>query len=345
MDNRSIEGNSSSGPPSLPAGSFASGRGAVASWLLHCEDPLGSNLSPPHPQLSPRRLRKLLLKADAHKVLPSVLRHYPFSAGDPKAEQVRQEADARRVERAALSTMLGHHASVILKAAGDLPVALVKGPTFAALYPSGLRPFGDIDLLVSPTALPQLAAILTELGFIRLEESRPHPLEDAWLHRDNRVLMVEVHTNLAHEHRMRAAFSLTYDDLDGIFGRPAALLSVAVMHGAMHYFAWLRHVVDICQAARAVVAPEEESLFEALADRTGTRMAAMVGLRLAYRLFGEGRCLEIARSLGSPRDHRFARALIEGSVLTAPMAGRIVYNGWRRFVFRELLRYGSRQLP
>ena len=116
------------------------------------------------------------------------------------------------------------------------------------------------------------------------------------------------------------------------------------MHGAMHYFAWLRHVVDICQAARAVVAPEEELLFELLADRTGTRMAAIIGLSLAYRLFGEGRCLEIAQALGSPRDYRFARTLIEGAVLTAPMAGRIVYNGWRRFIFRELLRYGSRQL-
>ena len=342
MDNGSIiKGNSSSRRTSLPARSFAGTHGAVASWLLHCADPLGANLSRPHAQLSAWRVRKLLRKADAHKVLPSVLRHYPFSAGDPKLEQVRQEADARRVERAALSLMLRHHATGILQAASDLPVALVKGPTFAALYPPGLRPFGDIDLLVSTAALTQLAVILTELGFIRLES---RPTEDAWVHRDNSLLMVEVHTNLVHEHRMRAAFSLTYDDLDGIFGRPAALLSVAVMHGAVHYFAWLRHVVDICQAARAVVAPEEESLFEALVDRCGIRMAAMVGLHLAYRLFGEGRCLEIARSLGSPRDHRFARALLEGAVLTAPMAGRIVYNGWRRFVFRELLRYGSRQL-
>ena len=30
-------------------------------------------------------------------------------------------------------------------------------------------------------------------------------------------------------------------------------LTVAVMHGSMHFFAWLRHVVNICQAARAVV--------------------------------------------------------------------------------------------
>jgi hypothetical protein len=342
MDNRSIiEGNSSSGRPSLLVVSFAGARGAVASWLLHCADPLGSNLSPPHPQLSARRVRKLLLKADAHKVLPSVLRHYPFSPGDATLEQVRQEADALRLERAALSTMLRYHANVIIEAAGELPLALVKGPTFAALYPPGMRPFGDIDLLVSPAALPQLAVILTELGFIRLEESRPNRLEDAWVHRDNSVLMMEVHTNLVHEHRMRAAFSMIYSDLAGNFHRPGALLAIAVVHGAMHYFAWLRHVVDICQAARAVVTPDEESLFELLANRTGTRMAAIIGLSLAYRLFSEGRCLEIAQALGSPRDYRFARTLIEGAVLTAPLEGRIVYNSWRRFIFSELLRRGA----
>ena len=260
-----------------PARSFARTRGAVANWLLHCADPLGSLLSPPKVQLSVRRLRKLLLKADTHKVLPSVLRRYPFASGDAALEQVRQEADARRVERATLSTMLRHHASVILEAAGELPVALVKGPTFAAIYPPGLRPFGDIDLLVSPAALPPLSAILTELGFIRLAESRPNRLEDAWVHRDNSVLMVEVHTNLVHSQRMRRAFSLTYDHLAGNFHRPGALLAIAIVHGGMHYFAWLRHVVDICQAARAVVTPDDQALFQDLAERTGTRMIAIIG--------------------------------------------------------------------
>jgi hypothetical protein len=237
--------------------------------------------------------------------------------------------------------MLKHHAGAIIEAAGELPIALVKGPTFAALYPPGLRPFGDIDLLVGPDALPQLAAILETHGFERLEGSDPTRLEDAWLHRDNRVLMVEVHTNLVHSHRMRTAFSLTYRDLEEQAYKSGALLAVAVMHGAMHYFAWLRHVVDICQAVRAINTPEEESRFESLVDRTGTRMASIIGLALAYRLFREDRCLEIARALGSPGDFRFARLLIEGAVVSAPMDGKIIYNSWRRFVFRELLLRGS----
>ena len=320
---------------------FAAARGPVSAWLLHCADPLGSALDPPRAQLSASQLRKLFLKANAHKVLPSVLRHYPIRDDDEPLAQIRGEADTWRVESAALSAMLKHHAGAIADAANGLPVAVVKGPAFAPLYPPGLRPFGDIDLLAAPAALPQIATILADHRFRRVE-SDPSRLEDAWIHRDNPVLMVELHTNLVHSGRMRSAFSLTYDDLAGCFDRPSALLSIAVMHGSMHFFAWLRHVVDICQAARALVTAEEEQLFETITERTGTRMAAIVGLNLAHRVFGEVRCLEIAQSLGTPRDYRFARTLIEGGVLTAPIDNWLLYNSWRRFVFREMLLRGSR---
>jgi hypothetical protein len=140
---------------------------------------------------------------------------------------------------------------------------------------------------------------------------------------------------------MRKAFSLTYNDIEGNVDTSGTLLAIAIMHGAMHYFAWLRHVVDVCQAARALTTATEESRFELRADRTGSRLAAVVGLTLAYRIFGEARCLEIARALGPTRNFRFARSLIEGAVITAPMESAIVYNAWRRFIFRELLRHGT----
>src|SRR5262245_2575138 len=213
---------------------FAPLRGPVSAWLLHCADPLGSDYDPPHTPLSAPQLRKLYLKADALKILPTVLRNYSIPEGDAECERVREEADSLRVERAALSTMLKHHAGTIAEAASGLPVALVKGPTFAAFYPPGLRPFGDIDFLVEPAAHPKLGSILADHGFRCLDED-PNLLEHAWLHRDNPLLMVEVHTDLVHSHRMRAILSLTYDDLAGHFGRPAAILSIAVMHGAMHF--------------------------------------------------------------------------------------------------------------
>jgi hypothetical protein len=283
-----------------------------------------------------------MLKADAHKVLASVLRNFSTLEIDGAFDKVLEEAHRRRIEAAALSTMLRYHAVEILNDAKDLPVALVKGPMFAVLYPQGLRPFGDIDLLVAPSALSELASILRAHGFRREEAVTDRTrLEQAWVHSENKVLLVEVHTNLVHSARLRTVYSLRYDDFEGNLDTPGTLLSVAVMHGAMHFFAWLRHAVDLCQAARALVTAEDESRFESLTDRTGTRLAAIVGLTLAYRLFGEVRCLEVARALGYPRNFRCARLLIEGAVVTAPMEGRIVYNGWRRFIFRELLRYGS----
>jgi hypothetical protein len=292
--------------------------------------------------LSAEQVEKLLSKAEAHKVLPAVLRNFPINDADPRLARVREDANSHRLEAIALSTMLRHHADAILEEANSLPVALVKGPMFAALYPAGLRPFGDIDLLVASDALPELAAILEAHGFKREEAASDRTrLEHAWVHREHKVLMIEVHTNLVHAARLRKAYSLTYDDLEGNISSPGTLVAIAVTHGAMHFFAWLRHVVDICQAARALTTSAEEARFETLADRTGTRLAAIVGLTLAYRLFDEGRCLQLAQGLGNPRDFRFARLLIEGAVISAPMDSWLVYNTWRRFVFRELLWWGS----
>lgn len=122
------------------------------------------------------------------------------------------------------------------------------------------------------------------------------------------------------------------------------MLAVAVTHGAMHFFAWLRHVVDVCQAARALPT-EEEALFEALTLRTGTRFAAIVGLMLAYRVMGEQRCLDIAEGLLPVRHAHITKILSEGGDLTATSNSWLVYNTWRKVLFRELLTYGALAQP
>ena len=151
------------------------------------------------------------------------------------------------------------------------------------IYPSaGFRNFTDIDLLVAPEAEPQLARVLKEQGFELAEYDRdPDRQEWKWLHRDNDALMIEVHTNLAHHPELRRAISITYEDLAGIAETPAALLTVALVHGALERYELLRQVVDVCQAARAVDTTEEERRFEALVRQTGARFAAIAGLDLA----------------------------------------------------------------
>jgi hypothetical protein len=310
----------------------------IAAWLRHCVDPHGALCEPPL-SLSPRQARTVFLTADAHHVLPIVLRNFPF-AEDSDFDAVRQEAEARRVERLALTTMLNFHAERILDSAKCFPIALVKGSSFArGIYPDpALRPFTDIDLLVRPDAVPMLESLLIDQGF-RKAKGDP-AASTAWVHSKTRAL-VEVHTNLVQLPRMQTAFSLTYDDLEGNKEGPAALLTVALTHGTMHYFVWLRHIVDICQAARMLNRSIEERQFELLIHRTGMRFPAILGLTLAYRVLGESRCLEIARVLQPSRRSQLSHLLAWVADQTATSNSWLLYNTWRRYVLRELIRYGA----
>jgi hypothetical protein len=170
--------------------------------------------------------------------------------------------------------MLRTHGEALMAAAAGLPVVMVKGPVFSrTLYPSpGLRNFTDIDLLIAREAEPQFARVLEQQGFKLAEYDRdPNRQEWKWLHRDNDALMIEVHTNLVHHPQLRKAMSICYEDLAGIAETPAALLTVAVVHGALERYELLRQVVDVCQAARRVDTADEERRFDVLVQQTGAR--------------------------------------------------------------------------
>ena len=134
--------------------------------------------------------------------------------------------------------------------------------------------------------------------------------------------------------------SITYEDLAGIAETPAALLTVALVHGALARYELLRHVVDICQAARAVDTAEEECRFEALVRQTGARFAAIAGLNLGYRLFGEPRCRALACGLGSVRYTALARLLLGRAAIKSTMSKTRFLHSWRRQSFRVLLKRG-----
>jgi hypothetical protein len=108
----------------------------------------------------------------------------------------------------------------------------------------------------------------------------------------------------------------------------------------MHHFAWLRHIVDVCQAARALQ-KDEEARFAQVTMRTGIRVPAVVGLTLAFRLMAEERCLEIAEGLSTSSEHWIVKLLTKGAAITATTDSWIVYNSWHRYIFRELMRYSA----
>ena len=64
----------------------------------------------------------------------------------------------------------------------------------------------------------------------------PERQEAKWVHRNNPVVLVEVHTNLVHHPDLRASLSLTYDDIQHGPETPAVLLAIATLHGALHRF-------------------------------------------------------------------------------------------------------------
>jgi hypothetical protein len=324
------------------------GRRAVGDWLIHCADPLGPRTAPPRRDLSLEEARELVAQADKHGVLPAVLRHFPPFQSDPTFANVRTDARSRCRSKLTYSLMLRAHGEALMAAATGLPVVMIKGPVFSrTLYPSpGLRNFTDIDLLIAPDAESQLARVLNEQGFKLAEYDRdPHRREWKWLHRDNEALMIEVHTDLVHHPELREAMSISYQDLAGIAETPAALLTVALVHGALERYELLRQVVDVCQAARRVNTPDEERRFEELVQQTGARFAAIAGLDLGYRLLGEPCCHRLARRLGPARYTAFARLLLGRSAITSTMGSTRYLHSWRRQAFRVLLKRSVADRP
>jgi glycosyltransferase involved in cell wall biosynthesis/SAM-dependent methyltransferase len=318
----------------------APGRHAVADWLVYCADPQGSRGTPPDRMLSSAAARELVAQAEAHGVLPAVLRHFRLFDEDPALAGIKAEAQTRCQLAFSYALMLRHYANLLMEAAADLPVVLVKGPVFARLlYPTpSLRPFTDIDLLVDPCAVSPLSELLVAQGF-KLADEDPDRGEWKWLHRDNEAVMVEVQTDLVHSDSLSRALSLTHNHIADIAETPAAQLIVATIHGALGgHFDKLRHAVDICQAARRLTSPQDELRFEQLMGPTGARLAAKTGLTLAGHLFDEPRCFEIARALGPHRHAGLARSLINPSVITSTMMPTRVLHSWRRSAFRELLK-------
>jgi Uncharacterised nucleotidyltransferase len=318
--------------------------GVVGAWLLHCADPCGSRREPPRRMLGPDAARELVAQADAHGVLPAVLRNFPPFSGDPAFAAAKAEGQARYRGARAFVLMLGAEHQAIMTAAAGLPMAAIKGPVFAQkIYPAPeLRTFTDIDLLVAPAAQPRLAVLLAAHGFELADDGGASVRNEwKWVKREHQTLMIEVHTDVVHAPSLRSSLSLTFDDLGDDIETPAGCLLIAIVHGAFsHGFERIQHIVDVCQAARALASVEDERRFETLVERIGARYAAAVSLDLAGRMLAERRCDEIARGLGPQSRVAIARLLIDRSVVTSTKTSRRVFHSWRRQMFRELLKRG-----
>jgi hypothetical protein len=313
-------------------------------WMMHCADPITPRTPAPPIAPSPNAANDLVAQAAAHGVLPAVLRNFRPFQDDPAFAAAKSAGQQRYRTLLAMSLMLAQHADALMGTAARLPVAIVKGPTFArTIYPGvGARPYTDLDLLVAPEADTALAQVLESEGFLPANQGDIEGGERKWVHRRNEALLVEVHTNLVHAPSMRGSMSLTFSDIAGLENSPAAQLIVAVIHGSLGgHFEQVRNLADICQAARAVATAADERVFQELVAKTGARLAARIGLELAGRLFNEPRCLEIAEGLGPVRFAGLASLLIDRTVVLSTMSADRWVHSWRRQAFRQLLKWSA----
>lgn len=315
----------------------------IAPALVFAADPAHQGVPPPG-ALSAEDGAYLIDQARGQAVLPAVLRSLRARPDpEPAFAQALSDGAAQARLFAAHSMMLRGFADALLRDLAGEPVVLVKGLAFArAIYPDPqLRPFTDIDLVLAPEARPRVEEALAARGFAFAEHDIFGTAK--WVHRQNDALMVELQPNLVQSHNVQTRMSLSYADLACVGANtPAAHLMIAAVHGAaQHQFENLRQAVDILQAARGIATVADERQVEAIVARTRGRLAVVASLELAWRLFGDPRCREIARGLGPVRFALPARLLLTRAAILSTSTPRAVYYKWRRPSFRALLLRGQ----
>lgn len=286
-------------------------------------------------------MQTLVAEAEMHGVLPALVRNFPGFCEAAEYDAVREDALARRRMTFGQVVILRRYADDLIAATRGLPVTVVKGATFArTIYPdAALRSFTDVDLLVAPSAVSQVYAHLESRGFELVAfDEQAERLEAKWALIADPCIMVEVHTNMVHHPGLRRSMSLTFDDLADDLEGSSGHLTIAVLHGALHQYERLQQLVDIVQAARGITTVDDERKFERMVTRAGGRLAAIMGLELAHRLFDKPRCLEIARGLGPERYLRRSRMLISPRVACTTKSAERPLHSWRRSAFRALLK-------
>jgi hypothetical protein len=268
-------------------------------WARYDEGAAGTVRRLAGQPLDVERLLALAARQRLHAVVARALR----DAGVALPAVTREALD-EVATGAALHGLRMAHALVrvlrLLEAAGIHPVAF-KGPAMAAaLYGDlGLRPCGDLDLLVRPEEQLPARDVLVAAGF------RPDPpmspaVERAHLaegfaysfYDDASGVKVDLHATLVHH-----TFGFA-PDLDVLRGRavevslagqrvrtlaPEDLLLFLCIHGAKHEWRQLVWVADVAELIRAHPGLDWAAIVDAAGEARARRMLAL-GLFLASGL-------------------------------------------------------------
>lgn len=323
-------------------------------WLLALADPQDPAAAMPRP-MGTAGLAQLLHLAGRHGVLPAVVAALDTlppagvlalgerQAADALAGQL-QSAREEVVRLTAAGMLLARQGAGVVAglAAGGIASIILKGSQFAArLYqPPGLRPFRDVDVLVSPADADAAALWLQQDGW----QLASHDLKYAGGYGQSSFTRpgggnLELHWNLVNSPTLRRAVSVELADLalrqvdDGPpEPTPAAMLLIAAVHAATsHGFDRLVLLCDTAQIVRGAAGElDAQWLGEAL-SRCGAGAALATALRLTAACLKEPACLALARELRIG-EHLAARLLMTPTTVLRST------GGWG-----SLLRQGYRQ--
>lgn len=308
----------------------------------------------PLPNLDDGQAAILVRAAAVHGIISTAYRH--LKSG-PDAGALT--AALARAEPLVLSAITGsmrlrrwaEHVTRAFDAAG-LRHALIKGPVFAErlyAHPSD-RIYTDIDIVLRDDALLGAAAALTELGF----KSNDIPNRDAaahcefkWTLHSDTAVTVELLTNLIHSPRVRRS---VFVDLDAISeaggGDPkdaTSLLYVAGVHAASgHQFDRLSLLVDVLQAVRGRAGPIDPERLRNICLRSGALRAVAAAIALAGRMYGDPRCMALAKHL-MPGVPPLEWSAVSPSIVLKAQSAAGARLSWRRRVFRQLVARPVRQ--
>ena len=333
-------------------------------WLINACNPWNMGDSAVE-DVPAAEVRDLLFAAELHGVLPIVHKRFRqlfaqhSTSSNPAASAL---ADAIRnarqilVGQAAFELMLRHQAERVMAEFRQigLDAAVIKGPTFARrLYAEpSLRSFSDIDILIPVGSRAVVGGIMSKLGFKAVERDyrgSTDYFEDVWVLESDRRIQVEIHANLAHNPKLRRFASVTYEDVLAAGGGDpedaTALLFVAASHGALsHQFDRLQHVVDVTLAAAGAAGPIDAQRLRAVAERSGVLRAIVSALVLANRTFGCTECANLVQALRPGLMDKLASRLIDPETVVAARSTSRSARSWRRKVFRQSLRMGSKPI-
>jgi hypothetical protein len=246
---------------------------------------------------------RLASAAEYHGIVPLLVRNLQAAnvsiPSDVANELERWNAATIRQNLFLTSELFRVHAALKERGIEAIPL---KGPALAAeLYRDlGLRPFSDLDLLISREQVHAAEIAVKELGY-EGEFAIPPQHRERWLKQQCELSFrragatrLELHWDIAHPH-------FAHDTgVDGFWARlttvqigdtilpnfsPRDLLFTLIVHGTRHAWSRIMWLVDVAELLRKEPAIDWEEFWRNANLRGAARMMA-TGLVLVRRVFG-----------------------------------------------------------